>query len=177
MRREETAQERGSGGDRLADADLGDRGLGGDARAAGGEAWPGFGLAVTVPVTVDLDAAAGQAGQDAAAAGGDRGGGQAGGGRPGPGGGGDRAAGGGEGDLAGVDGLAGVLPLPAGTAIAAAARAVARASSTAVTQAACSWATRAGDPERSIAPVDGPAPLIADLASFSAVSDPIHRQW
>ena len=47
----------------------------------------------------------------------------------------------------------------------------------AVTQAACSWAIRAGDCERSIAPVDGPAPLIADLASFSEVSDPIHRQW
>ena len=25
--------------------------------------------------------------------------------------------------------------------------------------------------------MDGPAPLIADLASFSEVSDPIHRQW
>src|ERR1019366_562419 len=68
------------------------------------------------------------------------------------------------------------LPLPAGTAIAAAARAAARASSTAMTQAACSWAIRAGDPERSIGPVEGPAPLIADLASFRQVSDPIHRQ-
>ena len=46
-----------------------------------------------------------------------------------------------------------------------------------VIQAACSWAIRAGDAERNIAPVDGPAPLIADLASFSEVSDPIHRQW
>jgi len=27
-----------------------------------------------------------------------------------------------------------------------------------------------------MAPVDGPAPLIADLASFNEVSDPIHRQ-
>jgi hypothetical protein len=52
----------------------------------------------------------------------------------------------------------------------------ARASPVAVTQTACSWATRSGDRERSIAPVDGPAPLIADLASFSDVSDPIHRQ-
>ena len=69
------------------------------------------------------------------------------------------------------------LPLPAGTATAAAARAVARASSMAVTQAACSWAIRAGDADRSIGPVDGPAPLIADLASFREVSDPIHRQW
>ena len=68
-------------------------------------------------------------------------------------------------------------PLRAGTATAAAARAVARASSTAITQAACSWATRAGEQERSIGPVDGPAPLIADLASFRQVSDPIHRQW
>src|SRR5215831_19788391 len=62
-------------------------------------------------------------------------------------------------------------PRRAGTAIAAAARAVARASSTAVTQAACSWAARAGDCDRSIGPVDGPAPLIADLASFSRVSE------
>src|SRR5260370_21515960 len=69
------------------------------------------------------------------------------------------------------------LPCRAGTAIAAAARAAARASSVAVTQAACSWAIRAGDCERSIGPVDGPAPLIADLASFRQVSDPIHRQW
>ena len=68
------------------------------------------------------------------------------------------------------------LPFRAGTAIAVAARAVARASSVAVTQAACSWAIRAGDPDRSIGPVEGPAPLIADLASFRQVSDPIHRQ-
>ena len=65
-------------------------------------------------------------------------------------------------------------PLRAGTAFAAAARAVARASSTEITQAACSWRIRAGDCDRRIGPVDGPAPLIADLASFSAVSDPIH---
>src|SRR2546430_16834755 len=63
-------------------------------------------------------------------------------------------------------------PPRGGTATAAAARAVARASSTAVTQAACSWRTRAGEQERSIGPVDGPAPLIADLASFRQVSDP-----
>src|ERR1019366_4011103 len=63
------------------------------------------------------------------------------------------------------------LPLRAGTATAAAARAVARTSSAAVTQAACSRPTRAGEPERSIGPVDGPAPLIADLDSFRQVSD------
>ena len=68
-------------------------------------------------------------------------------------------------------------PRRAGTATAAAARARARASSTAVTQAACSWRTRAGDAERSIGPVDGPAPVMADLASFRQVSEPIHRQW
>ena len=60
--------------------------------------------------------------------------------------------------------------------MAAAARAVARASSVAVTQSACSAAIMAGQVERSIGPVDGPAPLIADLASFRQVSDPIHRQ-
>src|ERR1019366_2680295 len=37
-------------------------------------------------------------------------------------------------------------------------------------------ATATGEPERSIGPVDGPAPLIADLDSFRQVSDPIHRQ-
>jgi hypothetical protein len=37
--------------------------------------------------------------------------------------------------------------------------------------------TRAWDADRSIGPVDGPAPLMADLASFRAVSEPIHRQW
>ena len=173
--RECCEEERDSGGERLADADLGDRGVGGQARPAGREARPGLGLAVAVPVAVDLDAAAGQAGQDAVPARGERGG-QAGGGRAGPDGGDDRAPGGGERDLPGVHGLAGALALRAGTAIAAAARAAARASSTAVTQAACSWATRAGDCERSIGPVDGPAPLIADLASFREVSDPIHRQ-
>ena len=31
--------------------------------------------------------------------------------------------------------------------------------------------------ERSMGPVDGPAPVIADLASFRVVSEPIHRQW
>ena len=62
-------------------------------------------------------------------------------------------------------------PLRAGMATAAAARAVARASSTAITQAACSWRTRGGEPKRSIGPVDGPAPLMADLASFRQVSD------
>jgi hypothetical protein len=63
-------------------------------------------------------------------------------------------------------------PRRAGEAIAAAVRAAARASSTAVTQAACSWATRAGECERNISPVDGPAPLIADLATFRQVSEP-----
>src|SRR5690349_9801911 len=67
-------------------------------------------------------------------------------------------------------------PRRAGTATVAAARAVARASSTAVTQAACSWAARAGECDRSIGPVDGPAPLIADLASFRQVSEPTQRQ-
>ena len=31
------------------------------------------------------------------------------------------------------------------------------------------------DCDRRIGPVDGPAPLMADLASFSRVSEPIHR--
>ncbi len=54
----------GSGGQRLADADLGWRGAGGQARPTRREAGPGLGLAVTVPVPVDLDAAPGQASQD-----------------------------------------------------------------------------------------------------------------
>jgi hypothetical protein len=68
-------------------------------------------------------------------------------------------------------------PQRAGIAIAAAAPARAQASSMAVTQAACSWATRAGEQERSIGPVDGPAPVMADVASFRQISEPIHRQW
>jgi hypothetical protein len=67
------------------------------------------------------------------------------------------------------------LPLRAGAAVRAAARAVARTSSAAVTQAACSWAIMSGQRDRKIGPVDGPAPRIADLASRSAVSDPSHR--
>lgn len=49
------------------------------------------------------------------------------------------------------------------------------ASSTAVTEATCSWVIFAGDAERSIGLVDGPAPLMADLASVGAVFEPIHR--
>ena len=79
-------------------------------RGGGGEARPGFGLAVAVPVAVDLDVAAGQAGQGAVAARGDRRDGPAGSGRPGPGGGDDRAPGGGERYLTGLDGLAACLP-------------------------------------------------------------------
>jgi len=54
----------------------------GHARPAGREAQPGLGRAVAV--AVDVDAAAGQAGQGTVAVRGDRGSGQAGGGRPGP---------------------------------------------------------------------------------------------
>jgi hypothetical protein len=100
-----------SGGDGHADADLGRCGERGHARPAGREAQPGLGRAVAVAVAVDVDAAAGQAGQGTVAVRGDRGSGQAGGGRPGPGGGDDGAARGGERDLAGVDGLAGALAL------------------------------------------------------------------
>src|SRR5271170_1226008 len=145
---------RGSGGEGSADADLGGRGPGGQVRSAGREARPSLGFPVAVPVAVGVDAAAGQAGQDGVAAG--------------------RLA------VAAPDRVevmsarrAAVkeisrgctawparLPLPAGTAMPAAARAAARASSVAVIQAACSWATRAGDCERSIGPVDGPAPRI-----------------
>jgi hypothetical protein len=67
------------------------------------------------------------------------------------------------------------LPFAAGAARRAAARAVARTSSVAATQAACSWVTRPGDCDRKIGPVEGPAPLIADLTSLRAVSDPSHR--
>ena len=67
-------------------------------------------------------------------------------------------------------------PLRAGAADRAAARAAARTSSTAVIQAACSWAIMSGQCDRKIGPVEGPAPRIADLASRSAVSDPSHRR-
>ncbi len=67
-------------------------------------------------------------------------------------------------------------PLRAGAALRAAARARARVSSVPQIQAACSAATRAGLAERKIGPVEGPAPVMADLASFRDVSDPAHRQ-
>jgi len=57
-----------------------------------------------------------------------------------------------------------------------AARARARMSSVPQIQAACSWAISSGVAERKIGPVDGPAPVMADFASFRAVSDPAHRQ-
>src|SRR5260370_23981501 len=66
------------------------------------------------------------------------------------------------------------LPLPAGTAMPAAARAAARASSVAVIQAACSWAIRAGECERRIGHVEGPATLIAALGDFVLDSVPRH---
>ena len=68
-------------------------------------------------------------------------------------------------------------PLRAGAATAAASRAMARASSAEMTQAACSWAISGGVAERSIGPAEGPDSRIADLASFRVVSEPIHRQW
>ena len=76
---------RGSGGDGAADADLGGRGGGGQARPAGREARPGLGFPVAVSVAVDIDAAAGQAGQGVIAVRFGQRGGQAGGGRAGPG--------------------------------------------------------------------------------------------
>ena len=72
----------------------GTRGERGHARPARREAQPGLGRAVAV--AVDVDAAAGQAGQGTVAVRGDRGSRQAGGGRPGLGGGDDGAARGGE---------------------------------------------------------------------------------
>jgi len=59
----------GSGGHRLADADLDWGGAGGQARPGVREAQPGLGLPVAVPVAVDDYAAAGQAGQRAIPAG------------------------------------------------------------------------------------------------------------
>jgi hypothetical protein len=103
----------GSGGQGLADADLGWRGAGGQARPARREAGPGLGLAVAVPVPVDLDAAPGQASQDGVPVGRGEGGGQAGGRGAGPGGGDDGPAGSGERDLTGVHWLAGAAS-PAG---------------------------------------------------------------
>jgi hypothetical protein len=130
-----------------------------------------------VPVPVDLDTAAGQAGQDGVAA------------RPGEGGGRLAVAAPDRTEVMtarraavkeicrGWTGCPARRPSRAGTATAAAARAAARASSTAVIQAACSWAIRAGECERSIGPVNGPAPLIADLASFRQVSEPRLAPW
>src|SRR6266540_5438582 len=66
-------------------------------------------------------------------------------------------------------------PLANGAARAAVDRVAAWRSSVAMIQAGCSWRTRAGLVERRIAPVAGPAPLMVDFASRSAVSEPSQR--
>ena len=147
----------------------------GHARAAVREAEPGLGLAVAVPVPGDP--APGQGIEDAGPVRGNQASLQAGGGRPGAGRADDGAAGGGERDLPQVHGKPGAAALagrggdrggvprygagefggddPGGVLL--------------------------GDQRRGSGaehrPVDGPASRIADLASFGAVSDPIHRQW
>src|SRR5664280_3440080 len=63
-------------------------------------------------------------------------------------------------------------PLLIGVAARAAARVRAWTSSVAHIQAACSWAINSGVVERRIAPVEGPAPWMRDLASRRAVSLP-----
>src|SRR6266568_4192352 len=63
----------------------------------------------------------------------------------------------------------------AGAAARAASRVTPRVISVEAAQAAISWAIRAGLPERSIAPVPGPAPCSGAFASRSPVSDPSHR--
>src|SRR6266536_2197271 len=65
-------------------------------------------------------------------------------------------------------------PLRAAAAWRAAARARLRMSSVPQIQAACSAVISSGACERMIGPVDGPAPVMADFASFSEVSDPVH---
>src|SRR6266567_4505978 len=66
-------------------------------------------------------------------------------------------------------------PFFAGAAARAASRVTPRVISVEAAQAAISWAIRAGLPERSIAPVPGPAPCSGAFASRSPVSDPSHR--
>src|ERR1017187_7969581 len=67
-------------------------------------------------------------------------------------------------------------PLPAGAAFRAAARARARTSPVPQIRAACSWSISWGVGERKIGPADGRALVMAVLAFFRAVSDPVHRQ-
>ena len=166
-----------SGGDGAADADLGFRGEDGNARPAGREARPGLGLPVAVPVAVGVYAPAGEAGQDGVAVRLGQRGGQAGGGRAGPGSGDDRAACGGKRDLARVHGLAGALALSG------------RDGDRRGGAGCCAGQLDGGDPGGVLLGDEGraggaehraggrAAPLIADLASFRQVSDPIHRQW
>lgn len=66
-------------------------------------------------------------------------------------------------------------PFWKGAAMAAAQRVAAWTSSVATIHAACSWRISSGVVERRIAPVPGPAPWMADLASRRAVSEPSHR--
>ena len=112
-----------------------------------------------------------QAGERTFTAGPGQRGGEAGGGRAGSGGGDDGAAGGGGRDLPGLHGLVGAAARAGGDC------GRGGGAGGGDHPGGVLLGHQGGDPERSIAPVEGPAPLIADLASFSVVSEPIHRQW
>jgi transcriptional regulator with XRE-family HTH domain len=136
------------------------------------ECLPGFGVAGAVPVPVGDVPGTPDGGEQSRGARGDRGGGQ-----PrsrgaladaGDGG----AAGGGEGQLAGA-GCPARRPLRAGAAAWAASRTRPRTSSPASAQAASSCRTSSGDLERSIGPVEGPAPSRRLLVSRSPVFRPV----
>ena len=94
----------------------------------------------------------------------------------GPGGGDDGAARGGERDLPGVDGLAGALALAGGDGDRRGGAGCRAGQLGGGHPGGVLLGDQGGGADRSIGPVDGPAPLIADLASFRQVSDPIHRQ-
>ena len=145
-------------------------------RPAAGNGRAGFGLAVAVPVPAGDDAAFAEVVQGAAVQGRGDGGGQAGGGGTGPGAVQAGAAGGGEGDVPGLHRLPGEAALAGGGGLAGGGAGQGADELGAADPGGVLLIDQLGVFERRIGPAEGPAPAMADLASFSAVSDPVHRQ-
>ena len=129
-----------------------------------------------MPVAVDDDAALAEGAQGVAVEGPGHGGGQARGGGAGADAGQGGAAGGGEGDLAGLDLASGEAALAGGGGLAGGGAGQGADELGAADPGGVLGAISSGVAERKIGPVEGPAPVMADFASFRAVSDPVHRQ-
>ena len=159
-----------------ADADLGGRGAGGDAASGGGEGRAGLGFPVAVPVAVDDDPVFPEDMHGAVTEGGGHGGGQAGGGGTGPDAGQGSAASGSEGNLPGLDRLAGEAALAGGGCLAGGGAGQGPGQFGGADPGGVLLIDQLRGPGAEDRPAEGPAPVMADLASLRQVSDPGHRQ-